>query len=57
MVALVDLEKCSGCGECKEVCPSEAIKIEGDKAIVDKDLCTDCGACEGVCPTGAISMS
>ena len=57
MTALVDLEKCSGCGECKEVCPSEAIKIEGEKAIVDKDLCTDCGACEGVCPTGAISIS
>ena len=42
--AVIDMEKCSGCLKCAEVCPSKAIKVEGKKYsvkelidIVEKD--------------------
>ena len=34
MPAKVDAEKCTGCESCLDSCPSEAIKMDGDKAIV-----------------------
>lgn len=46
-------EKCTGCGTCTDVCPTEAIQIRDDKAIITID-CVDCGACTRVCPEGAI---
>ncbi|MDD3953164.1 MAG: 4Fe-4S binding protein [Lentisphaeria bacterium] len=56
MAAVVDKEKCVGCGACVGACPVEAIKIENEKAVVDADTCVSCGACEGECPTGAITI-
>ena len=56
MPAKVDKEKCTGCESCVEECPSEAIKMVGDKAEVDVDACIDCGVCVGACPVEAISM-
>ncbi len=54
-IAIIDQEKCSGCGICIPVCPTQAIQMEGEKAVV-KDGCTACARCVGVCPTGAISI-
>ncbi len=56
MPAQVDLEKCSGCGDCVEACPLEAIEIQDEKAVVDEDTCGDCGACVDVCPNEAITV-
>ncbi len=56
MPAKVDKEKCTGCESCVEECPSEAIKMVGDKAVVDPDACVDCGVCVDACPAEAISM-
>ena len=39
MPAKVDAEKCTGCESCLDACPSEAIKMEDDKAVVDVDNC------------------
>jgi NADH-quinone oxidoreductase subunit F len=48
-------EKCTGCGECLDVCDEDA--IEGKKAYIhmirDED-CTKCGACVKACPEKAI---
>jgi ferredoxin len=56
MPARVDHEKCTGCESCVGECPSEAIKMDGDKATVGEDLCVDCGVCVDACPVEAISI-
>jgi Uncharacterized Fe-S center protein len=55
MKATVDKEKCLGCGQCVDVCPVGAIKLEDGKAVIS-DECLECGACESTCPVGAISL-
>jgi len=49
----VNQARCTGCGTCIDVCPTEAIKIEAGKAVITWE-CMDCGACPRVCPEGAI---
>ena len=56
MAAVVDTEKCTGCGDCVEACPVEAIKLENELAVVDEDECTDCGTCQDECPNDAITV-
>jgi Fe-S-cluster-containing hydrogenase component 2 len=51
----VDEDKCTGCGDCLEVCPEEgAIVLQEDKAIINQELCNSCAECVTACPEGAI---
>jgi ferredoxin len=53
----IDHEKCTGCSDCVAICPTDALGMQGDKAmLVRPDLCTYCTACEDVCPVGAIEL-
>lgn len=52
----VNLETCDGCADCVDVCPTESIVIENEKAVVDNDTCIDCGVCVDECPTDSLSM-
>jgi len=54
--AVVDIEKCTGCETCMDVCPAAAITMEDGKAKVDADLCVDCETCVDECPSEAITM-
>ena len=56
MPAKVNADECTACGQCADVCPVDAIKVD-DVAKVDEDTCTDCGACIESCPVDAISAS
>jgi ferredoxin len=56
MAAKINVETCTGCGTCVDICPVEAITIEKDKAVIDADSCVDCGTCVDECPVEAITM-
>ncbi len=53
---IIDKDKCTGCGECEEVCAFGAITIKDDTAEVDHDMCTLCGTCVDTCPSGALTI-
>jgi len=56
MAARVDTARCTGCGDCVEVCPLEAISLNDDKAVINEDNCTECGLCVDECPNDAIAL-
>lgn len=56
MPVQINVEKCIGCGKCKNICSVGAIKIENKKAVVDS-TCVQCGRCINVCPREAISLT
>lgn len=55
-VATVDAERCTCCGQCVDVCPQQAIRLE-DSVTIDAALCTACGGCAFACPIGAITLT
>lgn len=56
--AFFDEEKCTSCGECKDICAFGAIEWDEEKQMprINKYLCEGCGACKLVCPEGAFRM-
>ncbi|MBN2419337.1 MAG: DUF362 domain-containing protein [Deltaproteobacteria bacterium] len=50
-------ENCIGCGECKKICPGQAIKINDEKAVIDYLKCIRCYCCHEVCPADAIKLT
>ena len=49
--AVIDYDKCIGCGQCDEICPQGAIRYHK----VKRPRCIGCGRCAKVCPKKAIS--
>jgi MinD superfamily P-loop ATPase len=54
--AVVDYDKCDGCGICAEKCRFNAIKMVDNKPVINPFLCEGCGACEILCPKKAIHL-
>ena len=71
-IAVINRQRCTGCGMCMEACPKNLIILEGEAAQVFvrchnerkgattrkscKVGCIGCHACEKICPTGAITV-
>ncbi len=51
-----DEEACTGCGDCVDACPVEALTMENDRPVVDTDWCIGCGVCIRRCPVEAASL-
>ncbi len=52
-LAVVEPEKCTGCGTCRSVCHFAAISSD---FVVDPIACEGCGVCVDFCPEGAIDF-
>jgi MinD superfamily P-loop ATPase len=55
LIPEVDIEACTGCGRCAEVCQYHAIVVLGTKPFVFPQLCHGCGSCAALCPDKAIT--
>jgi len=68
---LNDWEKCTGCGNCADICPNEAIEmveipelkprpqdgIKNERPRLDYGRCCFCGLCVDICPAGSLRLS
>lgn len=66
---LNDWEKCTGCGNCLDICPNEAITMKvipeiepkpgekNERPQIDYGRCCLCGLCVDVCPPGCLRLS
>ncbi|MCD6117527.1 FAD-dependent oxidoreductase [bacterium] len=66
-----DWEKCTGCGNCADICPNKAIEMvkidelepmpdEGrkdERPQIDYGRCCFCGLCVDICPPGSLSLT
>lgn len=55
MKPIWDSERCTGCGQCAEVCKYNAIAVIKGKVLIFNELCHSCGACSYVCPEKALT--
>ena len=54
---VVDVEKCVGCGDCVEVCPTDVYELQDEKSVpVNEDECIGCESCVEVCEQDAITV-
>lgn len=53
--AVVNQDKCIGCGVCKDSCMYSALSFENKKAHIS-EKCDGCGVCWSMCPSKAITM-
>ena len=54
-VPQVDLDKCTACGKCGEICQYSAIVCIKEQVLTFEQLCHSCGGCRRVCPADAIT--
>jgi len=53
----LDVDKCTGCGLCTQVCPHGVFVMDGNRArVLDRGACMECGACALNCAFGAIEV-
>ncbi len=56
MIPCWEGENCTLCGNCQEVCNSNAVLKIGDAIMVFPELCHSCYACSELCPTSSLPM-
>jgi len=53
---VVDLSKCTGCGQCVEACPFKALSLLEEKIMRDEEECMNCNNCLYHCPEEVFSL-
>jgi formate hydrogenlyase subunit 6/NADH:ubiquinone oxidoreductase subunit I len=55
---LLNEMRCSGCGDCVAVCPTECLEMAGPLPWLPRPLdCVACALCVVVCPTAALTLA
>jgi len=54
LVPDIQLERCTFCGKCAEICEYNALAVLADDVLVFEDLCHSCGGCARLCPEQAV---
>lgn len=61
----IDVDKCTGCGKCVNICPVEAMTLTSANdpkqqnrkvAKLDAEICLGCGLCVRACPDNVIKL-
>lgn len=55
--AVLDHEKCIGCGACEKHCRFHAITAKDGMPNISEFFCEGCGVCQYVCPQDAITLT
>ncbi|MFA8436014.1 MAG: ATP-binding protein [Marinifilaceae bacterium] len=55
-IPILNIQKCTHCGRCKEVCNFNAIAQLPGSLEIYEELCHSCHACVGLCPENALSI-
>ena len=62
-------DKCTGCGNCADICPNEAIQMtdipdleykpgtKNERPKIDYGRCCFCGLCVDICPPGSLKLT
>lgn len=51
----VDLDRCTRCKACMDICRFNAIAVVGRAVVTFPELCHSCGGCTAVCPEDAVT--
>jgi NAD-dependent dihydropyrimidine dehydrogenase PreA subunit len=58
MPAQVDIDECTGCGDCVTACPVDGVLVlEDAKVAVNPGECIECNACVDTCSSNAMKMA
>jgi len=64
-----DWDKCTGCGNCMDICPNQAIQMteiteleykpgqKRERPRIDYGRCCFCGLCVDICPAGSLKLT
>jgi uncharacterized Fe-S center protein len=53
---VIEISKCTGCGQCVEGCSFEALSLVEEKMVRDDEKCMNCNNCLYICPEGVFSL-
>ena len=53
---IFEYDKCTGCGECFQVCPPDAIIMKKGRPVVELEECIRCFCCQELCNFNAVKI-
>ncbi len=49
-------DDCTGCGDCMDICPMNAITMKDNYPVINEIICSGCGACIPACEENALDQ-